>query len=291
MPRITPAADTEQLAWASSRSWPTASRNVVALNHSRNTPAVVAVLARRDLEGAVDRRAGGSPRPACLPPSTGEPGRSTIRSCALCNLGRAGHRPIPRHPRSRRVELASAPSARSRRPRLPTPSRSRPPRRYDPAPTTPVADAAGDDRRGRAVEPEDLRRRGGRDRRADDHRPGHRDPRLRHRSARSASPSPSASPCWRWPTRSATSRAATSTRRSRWRSSSAARSRSSRPCYYWVAQVVGALLGGLIIFIVSRRRRPRQHRHLRRQRLGRRHRQPVRARLGDRRRDLLHRRC
>ena len=46
MPRSTPAAETEQLAWARSRSWPTASRNVVALNHSRNTPAIVAVLLR-----------------------------------------------------------------------------------------------------------------------------------------------------------------------------------------------------------------------------------------------------
>ena len=111
--------------------------------------------------------------------------------------------------------------------------------------------AAGVTGRRRAVEPQDPRRRGRRHGGADDRRPGQRDPRPRRRWAPSAWPSRSGSPCWRWPTRSGTSPAATSTRRSRWRSGSPARSRSSRPCYYWVAQVVGAFLGGLIIFIIS----------------------------------------
>ena len=38
--------------------------------------------------------------------------------------------------------------------------------------------------------------------------------------------------------------------------------------YYWIAQVVGAVLGGLVLFIISERRRQRQDRCVRLQRLG-----------------------
>ena len=61
--------------------------------------------------------------------------------------------------------------------------------------------------------------------------------------------------------------------------------------YYWVAQVVGALLGGLLLFIISDAGDLDKTGELRLQRLGRQARRPVRDLPGDRRRDLLHRRC